>query len=308
MNQHFAEKTHFTPGYDPYRSVMFRSTNSILIWVSEKIRYTMIYPEYPMVEQKTHFPRSRGFQTSKNSSNIPWYTLSFTISSGDIAPGRRPTLLQLPGYCLSRIRSAGIAGLLAATCHRPSDGVNLHGLVPIVYKMVSKKMTIATFWRIPYPSFFVEPSWEMLRAGFYGGNHRNHPGIGTWEARHNFLGKYHPRPKSSQVFLSAVSKCFNRRNNLDLRWFRCHYGTMDTDSTCVTDALRCRCACIGSSIATNSAGTLGTQIQWNHETMLSQVPQASPGPQLRERTWGPNEGIHLLAKNIECLIRYEEAA
>ena len=269
MNQHFAEKTHFTPGYDPYRSVMFRSTNSILIWVSEKIRYTMIYPEYPMVEQKTHFPRSRGFQTSKNSSNIPWYTLSFTISSGDIAPGRRPTLLQLPGYCLSRIRSAGIAGLLAATCHRPSDGVNLHGLVPIVYKMVSKKWQLQNFGASRIPHFSsnpVERCWEL-----------------------DFMGET----------IGII---------LDLRWFRCHYGTMDTDSTCVTDALRCRCACIGSSIATNSAGTLSTQIQWNHETMLSQVPQASPGPQLRERTWGPNEGIHLLAKNIECLIRYEEAA
>ena len=54
--------------------------------------------------------------------------------------------------------------------------------------------------------------------------------------------------------------------------------------------VRCRCACIGSSIATNGAGTLGTQIQWNHEAMLSQVPQATPG-------FDPgHDGTHLLAK------------
>ena len=51
--------------------------------------------------------------------------------------------------------------------------------------------------------------------------------------RHTFLGKYR---KSSQVFLSAVSNCLYRRNNVDLFWCRCHYRTMDTDFTCVTDA------------------------------------------------------------------------
>ena len=44
----------------------------------------MIYPEYPMVEQKTHFPRSRGFQTSKYSPishDIPSVSPSHLVTS-----------------------------------------------------------------------------------------------------------------------------------------------------------------------------------------------------------------------------------